>query len=1717
MSSDQYEGQSAKIVHANECDPSSQAIPLLDSAIGGSPGSFSCVVDESNIDGPWPIYSTRCNGQTGERSALDTLLWVLSTAVPDSTDNEQTFPLWMIIVVAVGAFAFCIIGFAIRREIKSKRLPMPPIVYDGESYSLIPTEPKVGKEIKKYSMPEAHSWRDMHTYYSQFVTFEKPADTNAIIVVTTDGSIPDPSNPKHRVMPGSKIPLVFTNPKITIRAQLYRKGSLFQPKATSVCNTLVLNEPIRVYVPEITRADFPSNIVVMTALVGEVWFTDDGTIPQPHINGTQYDSGNAYTLSVGKPGTTIINAVAHVPIAPTSSVATAKFVIQETHAPSMTRDPITKEIKISASPYADITYSVRNGADIIKATCRSGKAIVGIQNAMRPGVTTVGAQAFEPGHAPSRLVTKEFVVRQCAAPVIQAKRPSTRVNDGSIQILISGDSGQNADIYFSTRHKSSVENTLVPPKVGAVPHGELFDSKNDLPTVVPLLDDPVVVEAYCVRDGWIASKCSRVEVYPQQIVDMPQITVDANMETDDLTIGIVCKTRGAKIYFTLDGSQPKAGVSQVYTSPLVVNVDELGGDGNPKIRAIASCAGMLNSEEAVVSILDFDKCAMPCIRTNWSNRTHSYMVTALCATHDATLHYTIDNEDIKGSAIMYNSNDKPILKPESAGSGKTIIRARATKSGFIPSEVCVYVQGIERNTPKPSIIARYKSSNQPDMELVMYVNLDRKAKIYYTLDGSEVTYESNVYDPSNPPVITPEVGGLPIPLKAFAVSTSSNPSPVVEILQDVVRTVPTPEISVIPYQNDSDDVELRRGVSGNNVTLVITCPNYPDAEIEYTVDGSDVTNGGSRYYDDNRPLISQPDAGSAPLAIQAIARLDYYNPSKVAIKSIQLVAQPEIKFDSISDAKVRIQISCKTPGTTIFYCLGNVDVYESSSTYDICSPVIADVPAGGTAHILVQAYATKDGCDPSQVATKMIEAVSAPIFNVCPTNKKSYEVTLNCTTQGSQVYYSIDGDNIVENKYEVELEAFTSLNETSATTGEVNVQFKIEGEWSEPQGFFRHASQGSEKRKSFLGLQGPPTALRLSLVGEDSNSWNFWKLLVNGVQIISDSRGLGGSPYGTQPFWLATHDSGCSNTVEIALPDSALTMRRTMNGLKFLPTNGFPPVVPPATIQACAIKPGWLPSPVTIEQIKKLGQVAKPVIKPIVTSGASYRIVITCSTKRASIFYSISDPKHSQTLLQLDKHIFEDFSRLNRESSDNYLSLGEINAEDVDKMDLNQNRQISVLEYMKSQHQDIVKADEHIPEVLQYQRTSPPEVIPIHGSAPIVIKAWAKAPGLENSAESTFELSCTRSVPTPKIQLKVNSSKSSTEDKVYDIIIRSSMDDVNIYYTVNNADILQHGILYSPGVHVRAPAIDEDDVKVEAYATRKGFKHSSIVAVEVPHQHVEPELSMPIIDIKDTEVVGTYAINVKCKQPGVQIYLALNGSDVRTHGILYKDSVPTRISILPKRTHPHLNDKTLKLFEAISNEQAYINFMTDIENASKIARNLNLSSIRSILQETLDMFDLDGSEETKQTIRALFAALDCFGSNRITFYAALAAIHDEGLIHKVLTGARRKDNFEMIQCYVKAPGCAPSDVLVANVTELLNSKLSMQTRVVKERLANTYKLNKELTATKTTLVDQQEVERKKVVNSPTIRLKHIVQAMVNIQDIQKQLSGKVSGQSSLTN
>ena len=263
------------------------------------------------------------------------------------------------------------------------------------------------------------------------------------------------------------------------------------------------------------------------------------------------------------------------------------------------------------------------------------------------------------------------------------------------------------------------------------------------------------------------------------------------------------------------------------------------------------------------------------------------------------------------------------------------------------------------------------------------------ASIHYTLDGSDPDESSALYS-------SPTVVSATTTIKARAYKSGMNPSP----MATAVYTINIPGTVASP----TFDPPAGTYASAQDVTM--NCATT-DASIYYTLDGSDP--------DESSTLYSSPLAVPATTTIKARAYKSGMNPSPVAtavytINIPETVASPT--FDPPAGTYTSAQdvtMNCATTDASIYYTLDGSDPDESSTLYS--SPLA--VPATTT----IKARAYKSGMNPSPVATAVYtinipETVASPTFDPpAGTFASAQDVTLDCTTMGAIIYYTLDGSD----------------------------------------------------------------------------------------------------------------------------------------------------------------------------------------------------------------------------------------------------------------------------------------------------------------------------------------------------------------------------------------------------------------------------------------------------------------------------------------------------------------------------------------------------------------------------------------------------------------------------------------------------------------------------------------------------------------------------------
>ncbi len=301
--------------------------------------------------------------------------------------------------------------------------------------------------------------------------------------------------------------------------------------------------------------------------------------------------------------------------------------------------------------------------------------------------------------------------------------------------------------------------------------------------------EPFVVQKnYTVKAIAICPNFANSHVASYQIEDFktetPQITFS------NLKVHITTATEGAKVYYTIDDSEPTEK-SSLYTEPFTVNK-------NCKIRAIAIYDGYNNSDVAEY-VLNIDKwlCAKPIL-----TRTENTL-TMSTTTEGASIYYTTDGSEPSTNSIKYAG---PILL-----SRNNVYRAITAKDQYISSE---YVELIVNDFKANKVTYTFAD------EKLSISSTTPGAVIHYEIGGKEPTEDSPIYNG----VLTLEDNR---PVKMIVYADGFNTS-------DAVTYQPTTFTCA----------KAETSYDGRTIKLTTTTK---DAKIYYTLDDTEPTDVATLY------------------------------------------------------------------------------------------------------------------------------------------------------------------------------------------------------------------------------------------------------------------------------------------------------------------------------------------------------------------------------------------------------------------------------------------------------------------------------------------------------------------------------------------------------------------------------------------------------------------------------------------------------------------------------------------------------------------------------------------------------------------------------------------------------------------------------------------------------------------------------------------------------
>jgi hypothetical protein len=327
----------------------------------------------------------------------------------------------------------------------------------------------------------------------------------------------------------------------------------------------------------------------------------------------------------------------------------------------------------------------------------------------------------------------------------------------------------------------------------------------------------------------------------------------------------------------------------------------------------------------------------------------------------------------KGAVISYSLNGSPQKNYSNTlfVCQSTELTAIATKPGLMPSDEIVVNLSLPKVTSFPTIST---VSNMGGKQISLSC-LDNEAVLFYTLDGTDPTVNSQRYTQSFSVQTNTEI-------KVFAAKIGYTPSS-------------TQSLSVSVPKLASPTIASTR-ISPVQKQITLSCEDT-QATLYYTTSGIAPTEVSTEY---TSSFIVDSDA----TVVSVIAVRQGYSPSSVVTKIIRVstLEAPRIVLEDTLGGKLITLDSCENP-CNFYYTLDGTTPHSGSTPYTgafLC---------GHSA--VIKAYGTYEGYSDSSIteSTVVLQQLVAPDLDV-----ESVLGGVNLSVlgpQGSSIYYTLDASD----------------------------------------------------------------------------------------------------------------------------------------------------------------------------------------------------------------------------------------------------------------------------------------------------------------------------------------------------------------------------------------------------------------------------------------------------------------------------------------------------------------------------------------------------------------------------------------------------------------------------------------------------------------------------------------------------------------------------------
>ena len=950
---------------------------------------------------------------------------------------------------------------------------------------------------------------------------------------------------------------------------------------------------------------------------------------------------------------------------------------------------------------------------------------------------------------------------------------------------------------------------------------------------------------------------------------------------------------GASVYYTLDGSDPDPGTSQLYTGPIQI-------DATTTIKALAQYPGLYPSDIQAGLFTITGTVAAPVFDPQPGSFSSALQLTMTSSTDGAVIYYSLD-----GSEPAPNTRASFLYEgPVDLGNGLHQVRARAFKEFWDPSTITegTYSIGI---LPAPVFDLAEGLYFDP---IVVHLSVPGapEASIHYTTDGSEPTDASTLYDPGTGIQIGLQTS---FSIKAIAVQAGWINSAVAQRSYQVTGTVATPV-----FTPDG-------GTYSVSTTVTITSATA-DAVIRYTLDGEEPTlSYGSTY---EGPVFINSSATLRARAFRTDWRSsEIYGAIYTIIGNI---ANPVFTPGAGTyTSPVDVYISVNPPDATIYYTTNGTEPSQSNgSTYVTGNPVLV------AADVLLRAKAFKSGWNPSGITDAqyyITGTVSAPVFDP-PSGQyaTAQTVTLSAVPATAQIIYTLDGTTPAQGNGSVYdgpitvsantiIRAFAWLegwNDSPVSTASYVINGPVGQPVISPTAGYYNAPQT-------VSISVIPAAATIRYTLDDSEP-----SLVNGLTYTAAFPIQGHTvvkAYAYLDNWLdsdvATAEyffvvsnpvitpSGGSfaaaQTISMSVGTAGASIRYTLDGSNPTPEYGDQYLAPfeltaSATVKAIAYRSDWISSNIVSQSYVINGPVSDPLFS--VAPGdftAPFSVSITTLPAGSTIYYTTNgtDPSDTNGLvygspLQIQQNTVLKARAYRANWLPSNISSATYNffASPVSivpnggTFTSNQNVTLSTI---TPDAQIYYTLDGSDPVPGGSPAYNP--FIPVLVDHDLELKAVANKTNWYSSAitSATFDIN----IPLPDVATPVIQPPSGVYNTVQTVTISTATPEATLVYTTNGTDpALDNGTVYTGSFTV------SNNVIIKARGFKDGYDPSPITTVQyvivIPIETVETPVFAPPAGIYSEPV----QVTISTQTPEASIRYTLDGTEPsETVGNLYLSPV----------------------------------------------------------------------------------------------------------------------------------------------------------------------------------------------------------------------------------